>query len=189
MPSGHTSLTAWFQTIPGLSYYRSKVTKMHIMPTLALLYAAATLTCAHPPSNHPVQNPLKVITSTGTYIGIINGTSPNVRQFLNIPYALAPVGDRRWLPSVPLTTNSSTVIDATKFGPVCSQHLSNKQNVFNTLLPGFLVPRGPGTTSEDCLSLAIWTPAGDGDVKGLPVIVFMTGGEYSSSSNSSRCCC
>ncbi|KAL3454344.1 Alpha/Beta hydrolase protein [Aspergillus insuetus] len=149
---------------------------MHIIPTLALLYAAATLTSAHPPPNHPAQNPLEVTTSTGTYIGIINGTTPHVRQFLNIPYALPPTGDRRWLAAVPPRTNSSTVIDATKFGLVCPQHLSDKPNVFNTLLPGFLVPRGPGTMSEDCLSLAIWTPTGD--VRGLPVVVFMTGGGF-----------
>jgi hypothetical protein len=160
MPSASMKLTAWFQTIPGVSYYRSKVTKMHIMPTLALLYPAATLTSAHPPPNHPVQNPLKVTTSTGTYISIINGTTPHVRQFLNIPYALPPIGDRRWLPPLPPATNSSTVIDATEFGSVCPQHLSNKPNVFSTLLSGFLVPRGLGTTSEDCLSLAIWTPTG-----------------------------
>jgi carboxylesterase type B len=162
---------------------------MHIIPTLALLYAAATLTSAHPPPNHPAQNPLKVTTSTGAYIGLINGTSPNVRQFLNVPYALPPTGDRRWLPPVPPRTNSPRAIDATKFGPVCSQHLSNKPNVFNTLLPGLLVPRGSKTTSEDCLSLAIWTPTGDGDVKGLPNIIYMTGGEYSSSSYLSCCYC
>lgn len=132
----------------------------------------------------PSQVDLNVKTSTGTYAGIINGTVPNVRQFLNVPFALPPTGPRRWLPLVKPTSDESTVIDATNFPLFCPQYLSSNPNVYNQLLPGYLIPRGPltginaympTTTGEDCLYLSIWTPTGD--VFNLPVIVFMTGGE------------
>lgn len=130
------------------------------------------------------QNDLQVKTNTGKYIGIINGTVPDVRQFLNVPYALSPVGSRRWLPPIETTSNASTVHDATTFPLFCPQYLSAAANVYNQLLPGYLIPTGldsaapgtmPPTTGEDCLSLSIWTPAGN--VSDLPVIIFMTGGK------------
>ncbi|EXJ74859.1 uncharacterized protein A1O5_01555 [Cladophialophora psammophila CBS 110553] len=130
-------------------------------------------------------NNLKVTTSTGTYIGIINGTVPNVRQFLNVPYALPPVGSRRWAPPEQLTSNASAILDATSFPRFCPQYLSGAPNVYNQLLSGYLIPTGldtaapatmPPTTGEDCLSLSIWTPTRN--VSGLPVIIFMTGGGF-----------
>lgn len=114
---------------------------------------------------------------------MINGTTPGVREFLNIPFASAPVGARRWLTPVKVTSSSSTVIDATKFPLSCPQYLSRVQSVYNTLVPEFDIPTGPyasnagampPSSGEDCLSLAIWTP-----IKAfpdLPVIIFMTGG-------------
>lgn len=149
------------------------------------MFCATVFASAHPCSF----NNLEITTETGTYVGIINGTTPDVRQFLNVPYALPPVGSRRWLPPVKPTTTASRIVDATTFSPLCPQYLSGAPNVYNQLLPGYLIPTGldtpapatmPPTTAEDCLTLAIWTPVGD--VSDLPVIIFMTGG------NSKRLC-
>ena len=130
-------------------------------------------------------NSLIIEASTGTYIGLINGTTPQVRQFLNIPYAQTPTGPRRWLPPSPPTTNSSKHVDATHFPPPCAQYLSGSPSVYNQDVIEFIIPSDPPdagamppSSSEDCLSLAIWTPTNASNESKLPVIMFMTGGGF-----------
>ena len=61
--------------------------------------------------------------------------------FKGIPFAQPPVGDLRW--HAPLPAKSWTgVRDATAFGPACVQGGAEGQN-----------------SSEDCLTLNVWTPA------------------------------
>ncbi|KAK9311200.1 carboxylic ester hydrolase [Lipomyces starkeyi] len=128
---------------------------------------------------------LRVTTETGTYVGIINGTTPHVRQFLNIPYAIPPVGERRWLPPAQVTSNSSTIFDATRYPRSCSQYISKINFAGPEFLPQVLNAYGSQnttaglyaeTTGEDCLSLAVWTPTGN--VARLPVILWMPGGGF-----------
>lgn len=83
---------------------------------------------------------LTVETRTGTFIGMLNDTYPDVRQFLRVPFAQVrhqvpspsiynayivkeanysfqpPVGDLRWLPPQRLS-HSSKKIDSTRYGP------------------------------------------------------------------------
>jgi hypothetical protein len=58
-----------------------------------LLLAAASQHCEWPskPANY-----LIVQTDSGTYRGIINGSAPLVREFLGIPFAKPPQGDRTY---------------------------------------------------------------------------------------------
>ena len=135
-------------------------------------------------------NPLLISTSTGTYIGLINGTAPAVRQFLNIPYAQPPIGARRWLPPIAPTTNASTNLDATHFPKSCAQYLSKTLSVYSQDVPEWIVdpsPYGPAggamppSSAEDCLSLALWTPTNATSTSSLPVIMFMTGGGFNAS--------
>ncbi|KAF2759529.1 alpha/beta-hydrolase [Pseudovirgaria hyperparasitica] len=130
-------------------------------------------------------NELVVQAPSGTYIGLINGTTPNVRQFRSIPYAAAPVGERRWLPPTKPEANSSTTYDATQFPLSCPQFVSRPPSVFNQDVPGWLIytdgqnstaGESAGETSEDCLHLAVWTPTGRPEK--LPVVMFMTGGSF-----------
>ena len=130
-------------------------------------------------------NELTISTNTGTYTGIINGTAPHVRQFLNIAYAVPPVGKFRWLPPKKVTSASTTRFDATQYGPFCPQFISKIPFVYTEFLPQVLPVYGAEnttaglfaqTSAEDCLSLAVWTPTGN--VKDLPVIMFMTGGGF-----------
>ena len=153
------------------------LTSLEFLASLALICGPVNA-APTPPSN------LVVTASTGTYTGIVNGTAPSVRQFLNIPYAAPPTGQRRWLPPANLTTNSSTLFDATQYAPSCPQYISKVPSVYNEDVPQYDIPPGSEnttaglfaeTSSEDCLSLAIWTPQ---NASGLPVLMFITGGGF-----------
>ena len=79
--------------------------------------------------------------------GLVRGASAaGVYSFLGLPYAAPPTGKLRWRPPQPASSWSG-VRDATQFGPSCPQALTG-----NPFLP-------PGTISEDCLYLNVYTPA------------------------------
>ena len=151
-----------------------------MLPTAALLAALAAITAAQSPK-------LTIETSTGTVTGLINGTTPSVRQFLSIPFAQPPVGSLRWLPPQQLNTNSSAKVDATQFPPSCPQFLSAVPSVYNQDIQPWIPyrydqPAAAGaslqTSSEDCLYLGIWTPTNVTSTSSLPVLFFITGGAF-----------
>src|SRR5579864_8832786 len=79
--------------------------------------------------------------------GLIRGASATgVNSFLGLPYAAPPTGNLRWRPPQP-PSSWSGVRDATQFGASCPQAQAH-----NPFLP-------PGTISEDCLYLNVYTPA------------------------------
>jgi para-nitrobenzyl esterase len=83
--------------------------------------------------------------------------SGGVDEFLGIPYAAPPVGALRWQPPQPAASWPG-VRDATAFAPHCPQVAS---------------PFGQASTSENCLFLNVFTPAGGGN---HPVMVWIHGG-------------
>ncbi|KAJ5312067.1 hypothetical protein N7508_002897 [Penicillium antarcticum] len=87
-----------------------------------------------------------------------------VEAFLGVPYALPPVGDRRFRPAVKVARSSDT-IDASKYGPAA---------------PGkALLSGGPKLEqSEDCLTANVFRPAGAADTQKLPVAVYIHGGAF-----------
>src|SRR4029079_14323621 len=81
-----------------------------------------------------------------------------------------PTGDRRWRPPV-LPEPWTDGRDATQFGLQCPQ-------------PDNFVPRGrlslppiSGPSSEDCLTLNVWTPTKSTGQR-LPVMVWLHGGGF-----------
>lgn len=103
--------------------------------------------------------------------GQIEGSqSGSIRVFKGIPYAAPPVGPLRWRPPQP-AKQWSGLRQATAFSPACPQL-------------GRYPPDAPAqSTSEDCLTLNIWGPAGK-DVSKLPVMVWIHGGSLTDGSGS-----
>ncbi|EXK46500.1 triacylglycerol lipase [Fusarium oxysporum f. sp. melonis 26406] len=109
----------------------------------------------------------------GNIIGkfVDDGTFPEpLEGFMGIPYALPPVGERRFR-HAELVGESNETIEAYFLGPRC---------------PGIqLVPflkdpvLGPDYESEDCLTINIWRKKGHTPSKGkLPVAVLIPGGAF-----------
>ena len=95
-----------------------------------------------------------VVAPQGAYEGVVEG---GVLAFRGIPYAMAPTGERRWLPPRAAPKHEG-VRQALDFGPPCPQ------------------ARGAASTDEDCLTLNVWTPAVDGSAR--PVMVWIHGGGF-----------
>jgi para-nitrobenzyl esterase len=94
--------------------------------------------------------------------GVVRGkTAGTADEFLGIPYAAPPVGPLRWRAPQP-AARWLGVRDATQFGANCPQPAS---------------PFGIASTSETCLYLNVFAPAGrQQSGAGRPVMVWIHGG-------------
>src|SRR5262249_15452434 len=88
-----------------------------------------------------------------------------------IPFARPPSAHRRFLPPRPLHPWSG-VLDATQFGPASLQSAGR----------GSASAVDGHPTSEDCLSLNIWSPGADRQKR--PVMVYIHGGGFVAGSGS-----
>ncbi|CAJ1086689.1 neuroligin-2a [Xyrichtys novacula] len=152
------------------------------------------------PSKHPI-----VTTNYGKLRGIKKDLNNEilgpVEQYLGVPYATAPIGDRRFQP--PEAPGSwQEIRNATQFAPVCPQNVHG-------VLPEIMLPVwftdnldvAAGyiqNQSEDCLYLNVYVPTEDGpltkktdessmnkprdedirDRRKKPVMLFIHGGSY-----------
>ncbi|KAJ7683136.1 Alpha/Beta hydrolase protein [Mycena rosella] len=130
---------------------------------------------------------LTVNTSTGSYTGLIDLAFPHTRQFRSIAFAEPPVTFRRWLPPAPLAKSTAHHYSY-NFPASCPQFVSSAPSLFNQdLAKGIQIYNGDQNytsglvgeaTSEDCLHLAVWTPANVTVHSKLPVLFFMSGGDF-----------
>jgi para-nitrobenzyl esterase len=107
--------------------------------------------------------------------GLIKGKQVgNIRQFLGIPYAKAPIGNLRWKPTQS-APNWKGIKTCTDFGAACPQPPAAPY------LPYHQIDK----MSEDCLFLNIWSPAKTANEK-LPVMLWIHGGGFYGGSSSAR---
>ncbi|XP_051578780.1 neuroligin-2a isoform X2 [Myxocyprinus asiaticus] len=155
--------------------------------TISILWLALWITlaaCQHidPGIKYPT-----VTTNYGKLRGIKkelnNEILGPVEQYLGVPYATAPIGDRRFQP--PEAPGSwQEVRNATQFAPVCPQSVHG-------VLPEIMLPvwftdsldvaaTYIQNQSEDCLYLNVYVPTEDDirDRRKKPVMLFIHGGSY-----------
>lgn len=113
----------------------------------------------------------QVKTSLGPVRGVRDGT---VARFLGVPYAAAPVGERRFARPEP-HDRWTDPFDASRHGPTAPFQLAP----FDALDVAPLVGEG-WIRGDDYLNLNIWTP--DETATGLPVLVFIHGGAWTGGS-------
>ncbi|KAI9495987.1 Alpha/Beta hydrolase protein [Zychaea mexicana] len=91
----------------------------------------------------------------------------NVHVFMGIPYAMPPVGDRRYRPPEPYKPEGdpATVRQCLQAGRAAPQ----TQMPFDTLMS---IQIDPDNQSEDCLYINVWTPTVDPAAK-LPVLFWI----------------
>ncbi|KAI9049954.1 hypothetical protein LZ554_006101 [Drepanopeziza brunnea f. sp. 'monogermtubi'] len=92
-------------------------------------------------------------------------------HFLGIPYAQPPLGPLRFTLPQPINKTWDGILNATEYGPMCSQYL----------FPGDMNP--PNylslyTQSEDCLTINIVRPSGVTEKSKAPVMVYFYGGGF-----------
>ncbi|KAM9397992.1 neuroligin-4, X-linked-like isoform 2-T2 [Salvelinus alpinus] len=179
------------------------LSKVYLLLWIGFLLASVCLPVVAQTPVHPV-----VTTNYGKLRGL-KTTLPNeilgpVEQYLGIPYALAPTGERRFQPPEP-PMSWPGIRNATQFAPVCPQYLEEK--LLNDMLPVWFTANLDTVVTymqdqnEDCLYLNIYVPTEDGansnsqggdftnndgdedkdihDENGLkPVMVYIHGGSY-----------
>src|SRR5579883_1099186 len=113
-------------------------------------------------------------TSAGSVRGIdVDG----VKRFLGIPYGGPTGGGNRLLPPQPVVPWSGTR-SAYGYGCIAPQSFTGPGHPFAALIDWDL---HPGTMSEDCLNLNVWTPGVADNARG-PVLVYFHGGGHSQGS-------
>ena len=147
---------------------RTEVGKRSRGSSVALwLFAAALLTSASDAQEGTKSSAQAAAPTVRTAAGMVRGvTEGDVSAFKGIPFAAPPVGANRWRPPQPQPAWQGER-DASQFGADCAQ-------------AGF--PPGSGsiskTSSEDCLFVNVWRPAGVEPGAKLPVMVWIHGGAF-----------
>ncbi|KAF2441573.1 alpha/beta-hydrolase [Karstenula rhodostoma CBS 690.94] len=159
-----------------------------ILPLSSVVLFTSLVIAGRPHRHNAIDSSqLTVKTLTGAYTGVIHPEFPDTRQFGHIPFAKPPVQARRWLPPQKLPP-SNKHHDAFELPPSCPQFISSVPSLLSTYFAdGALIYNGDqnhtsglvgAATSEDCLYLAIWTPANANPHSKLPVLLFLPGGGF-----------
>lgn len=144
-------------------------------------------------TTNSTSGPIPTPTTLSTPLGKLNGLifhDESGRQvcsrYAKIPFALPPVGERRWRRPQKLSEDFSFNDpitggpgDYTAFGPLCPQpdHLLNFDRAMVGSSACVVPPTQTPQQDEDCLYLSIWVPVGSQPpTTGWPVQIHLHGG-------------
>uniref|UniRef100_A0A672M814 Carboxylesterase type B domain-containing protein n=1 Tax=Sinocyclocheilus grahami TaxID=75366 RepID=A0A672M814_SINGR len=121
----------------------------------------------------------------GLHVALPSEILGPVEQYLGVPYAMPPTGQRRFQAPEP-PASWPGIRNATQFAPVCPQYLEDRLLLTDMLPVWFTanldtVASYVHEQSEDCLYLNIYVPTEEDahDDTGLkPVMVYIHGGSY-----------
>lgn len=108
------------------------------------------------------------VPTTGGPVQGVPAADGAITSYKGIPYAAAPVGDRRWRAPEPPAAWTA-VRRADQFGSSCMQTIVEERK------PWTYEFMAHNAVSEDCLFLNVWTPAKAPDAR-LPVFFWIHGG-------------
>lgn len=118
----------------------------------------------------PFADRCTIETTTGLITGqLINFEGQDVCQYVGIPYAEPPIGERRFLKPIPPKKWWRT-LNATKLKPSCIQ-------TFPSWARHMMRPT-TSEFSEDCLYLNIWQPVSDEASTSKSILLWIHGGGY-----------
>jgi para-nitrobenzyl esterase len=140
-------------------------------PALLACVLALVTSCSSPPA--PLAKPVaeQVRVEQGVLIG---RADDDVLRYQGVPYAAPPVGDQRWRsPRPPQEWPGALAV--TSPGPRCPQ-------VADPMPP--VAAAATTAVAEDCLTLDVTVAAGTTAADGLPVLVWLHGGRFSSGAGS-----
>ena len=148
LPVSNVFSERWSDKFLGVSMNRQQ-SLLAVFVFIAMLAVSA---CgASGPESDASQDDSDVVVETRP--GLLEGEwvedSSGVRVFRGIPYAEAPIGERRWQPPAAVKPWQGTRA-ATEFGPACWQQPTPDSSVYT---------RGNLDRNEDCLYLNVWTAA------------------------------
>ena len=138
------------------------------MRAFALSFLLLSMSCSSGPPAPPPDGPTIITTDKGVVQGV---ATDQVREWLGIPYAAAPVGPLRFAPPLPAAAwNAPRDVNAA--GHECPQ------------LNFGATPSLVAGSAEDCLYVNVWAPRAA--VTNAPVFVWIYGGGFTQGSGGDR---
>jgi len=138
--------------------------RLHVWAAAAACLTPALLYCVEPVTSLSATSEAKTGPIVKAPAGSVEGRMEgDLRVFKGIPFALPPVGERRWKAPSPMPRWEG-VKKTTEFGAACPQPKPTLSSIYT---------RNPMPMSEDCLTLNIWTPI---HADNAPVFFWIYGG-------------